>query len=438
MLETDRRTVELLDHQAEAYEASEPFVCIAAGVGSGKTWFGARWTIERACRFPGSRHLATANSYRQLHDVVAPELMRACEDLGLGFSWRKMDAELHLEASGSPSIICRTTERTSVDRLRGLELGSWWADEVRAANRYAVDVVFGRLRSRDVDRPRYLWTTTPNGFDHIYERHVERGGGNFRLVTAASDANPYLTADYLENVLGSYDAETARQERGGEFVAVGIGSAYHAFDRAHHLIDATPGPGDVVVSCDFNIGRMAWIVCQARSGGEVHALAEITGHDVYDTAETLVAWVDDNVDGQRLVIHGDPAGNSRDHAGRTDYARLSESLTAAGVRHVMKVAGSHPRQRDRVNAVNAMLENAKGERRLFIDSSCGALRRDLEQVRWLDSGKGLDKTDERLTHATDALGYYIHAEHRPQAFRREPGYRMASNSRSRSLRSRYA
>ena len=184
---------------------------------------------------------------------------------------------------------------------------------------------------------------------------------------------------------------------------------------------------------------VVWPGSSAKQGAAARfTRSQRSPHDVYDTAETLVAWVDDNVDGQRLVIHGDPAGNSRDHAGRTDYARLSESLTAAGVRHVMKVAGSHPRQRDRVNAVNAMLENAKGERRLFIDSSCDALRRDLEQVRWLDSGKGLDKTDERLTHATDALGYYIHAEPRPQAFRREPGYRMASNSRSRSLRSRYA
>lgn len=437
MQATEPYTVELLDHQADAYEAPEPYVALVTGLGGGKTFFGARWIIERACRFPQARHLATANSYRQLHDVVAPELMRACEDLGIRFTWRKMDAELHLlDVEGQPTIIGRTTERSSVDRLRGIEIGSWWADEVRDANRYAVDVVFGRLRSRQVDRPRYLWTSTPNGFDHIYERHVERGDGNYRLITAASDDNPHLSSDYLENVLGSYDPEMARQERGGEFVAVGIGAAYHAFEREHHVIDATVEPGDVVLSCDFNIGRMAWIVCQPRSGGEVHALAEITGHDVYDTAETLVEWIDANADGQRLVIHGDPAGNSRDHAGRTDYARMREALTAAGVAHVVKVASAHPRQRDRVNAVNALLCNAKGVRRLFIDRSCDALRRDLEQVRWLDTGKGLDKTDERLTHATDALGYYVHAEHRPQAFRREPGYRMASNSRSR-LRSRY-
>ena len=437
MLEADRLTVELLDHQAEAHEASEPYVCLSTGLGAGKSWYGSRWIIERACRFPDSRHLATANSYRQLTDVVMPELTRACEALGLGYSHRKVDAEIHLEARGNPVIMCRTTERGSVDRLRGIELGSWWADEVRGCDRESAQVVFGRLRCRNVDQPRYLWTTTPNGFDHIYERPGEQNDGNYRLVTAASDANPYLSSEYLDNVLGSYDAEMARQERGGEFIAVGIGAAYHAFNRASHIIDTAPAPGDVILSCDFNIGRMAWIVCQPRSGGEVHALAEITGHDVYDTAETLVAWIDANVDGQRLVIHGDPAGNSRDHAGRTDYARLRESLTAAGVPHVVKVASSHPRQRDRVNAVNALLENAKGERRLFIDRSCDALRRDLEQVRWLDSGKGLDKTDERLTHATDALGYYIHAEHRPQAFRRETGYRMSSNPRS-SLRSRYA
>jgi len=189
---TEEQTVaiELLPHQYEAVQAEEPYVCLLTGLGGGKTWLGARWLISRAVEFPDSLHLATANSYPQLRDVVIPELLRACDDLGLQYDWRVTHKNLYLHLGDvTAEIRVRSTEK--YDLLRGAEYGSWWADEVRDQPRSAVDVVFGRLRCRKVDRPRCLWTTTPNGYDHIYERFVDRADRNYRLIRAVSDDNPY-------------------------------------------------------------------------------------------------------------------------------------------------------------------------------------------------------------------------------------------------------
>ena len=69
--------------------------------------------------------------------------------------------------------------------------------------------------------------------------------------------------------------------------------------------------------------------------------------------------------------------------------------------------------KDRVNAVNAMLLNYAGERRLFLDRRCRELANDLEQVIWKSDPHGnvlsdLDKSDPMRTHLSYALGYYGH------------------------------
>ena len=71
----------------------------------------------------------------------------------------------------------------------------------------------------------------------------------------------------------------------------------------------------------------------------------------------------------------------------------------------------NPSERDRVNAVNAMLCNSKQEKRIFINPSCKNLIRDFEQVSYKEGSVKIDKTkDMNLTHVSDAFGYMIEKE----------------------------
>jgi hypothetical protein len=62
-----------------------------------------------------------------------------------------------------------------------------------------------------------------------------------------------------------------------------------------------------------------------------------------------------------------------------------------------------------------MLRNYKGERRLFLDSTCRKLAKDFEQVARKTSPNGnpvseLNKKDPMRSHLSDALGYYVARE----------------------------
>ena len=63
---------------------------------------------------------------------------------------------------------------------------------------------------------------------------------------------------------------------------------------------------------------------------------------------------------------------------------------------------ANPTQKDRLNSLNKMLENAKGEHRLFINPKCKKTIRDLE-LTTIENNRIL-KT-QTLSHFLDALMY---------------------------------
>jgi len=65
----------------------------------------------------------------------------------------------------------------------------------------------------------------------------------------------------------------------------------------------------------------------------------------------------------------------------------------------------NPELKDRVNCVNAIISNARRERRLKVSPHCKQLARDLEQVSWKNDANGnpigdLDRSDRIRTHTS--------------------------------------
>ena len=92
------------------------------------------------------------------------------------------------------------------------------------------------------------------------------------------------------------------------------------------------------------------------------------------------------------------------------FARHSDTYDAQ-----FKFGRSNPRIRDRVNAVNGMLCNADGVRRLLHHPRCKELAKDFQQVVYQVDSHGstipaLDKSDPKRSHVSDALSYLIWAE----------------------------
>ena len=102
----------------------------------------------------------------------------------------------------------------------------------------------------------------------------------------------------------------------------------------------------------------------------------------------------------KYVVYPDPAGQQRRTSARfTDH----DILRKEGF--LVKVKRQAPRVIDRLNAVNNIFKST------IVDPKCKGLIRDFEQVCVKEGTRDIDKSNKKLTHLSDAFGYYIDFEH---------------------------
>lgn len=277
------------------------------------------------------------------------------------------------------------------------------------------------VRPALADRSGWCWFIgVPEGLNHYKEIADYAASGNdpdwgiYRWNSAE-----ILPAPEIEAAQRVLDPRTFRQEFEASFEG-STGRAYYAYSRAKHE-DATievNGRLKLLVCCDFNVGLCVWEIVQT-DGEKVWAVDEIALRDT-NTAQMGKAVLSKYASHRPgIAVYGDAAGMNRSTAGKSDYAILRELGFSD-----QRVARSNPSVRDRVNSVNALLENVDGRARLYHHPRCSHLRRDFETVEWCQNGAGLDKSNQDRTHATDAIGYFVENEFPLRMERPDPGRRF--------------
>jgi hypothetical protein len=125
-----------------------------------------------------------------------------------------------------------------------------------------------------------------------------------------------------------------------------------------------------------------------------------------------------------ISVYGDATGGARttqNEKGSSDWDLVKENLyrdfgtEQVTVRLNLSANGKpvNMPERSRVNAVNSRLKSDSGIVRMMVDGAHAPMTvKDFEGVRLLEGGSGeIDKkNDPKLTHLTDAVGYYIAKE----------------------------
>jgi hypothetical protein len=173
-------------------------------------------------------------------------------------------------------------------------------------------------------------------------------------------------------------------------------------------------------SLDFNVNPMCSVIGQ-REGDCIYVLDELTLLDS-NTWAACEAFLDrigrlsSLSRTTRIRVYGDATGEGRHSAGsRTDWQIVKDFFKRLPYAVHFEVSSSNPGVKDRINCVNAMLQNQAGQRRLFIDPCCKQLILDFERVHWKVDSNGnsltdIDKSDPNRSHLSDALGYMIARE----------------------------
>jgi len=226
------------------------------------------------------------------------------------------------------------------------------------------------------------------------------------LSTDNWDSWTYTTLDggnvpqsEIEEARRDMDLKTFEQEYLATFNTYS-GMVYYNFDRKAHL-KSYPNPDvkEIFVGQDFNVGALA------------SAIAIIEGDTVFFVDELLLdsSSTEDTCDelkrrypNSKITMFPDPAGRQRRSSagGRTDISILQN----AGFN--VQARNSHTPVRDRVNAVNSKLKNARGEIKLFVDPRCKNIINSLEKMVYKPGTNVIDK-DGKLDHMADACGYLI-------------------------------
>ncbi|AKJ28825.1 terminase [Caldimonas brevitalea] len=348
-----------------------------------------------------------------IRDIFFPTMEEVAADWGLEVDLNESNKEVHLYAAGEyrSTVICRSMENPGT--IVGFKIGRALVDELDILTKVKAEQawrkIIARLRQTEDGLVNGVSvTTTPEGFKFVYDQFVKQVrerpelASLYGLVQASTYENAKnLPADYISSLRASYPPQLIEAYIRGRFTNLTSGSVYPNFDRRLNHTDDQIRPGDVLhVGMDFNVMKMAAILFVVRDGLP-HAVAELT--EVRDTP-TMAQMLKDRYQakGHELVVYPDASGKntSSKNASESDLSILRQ----AGL--MVQASTQNPAVRDRVNAVNALILNDMGVRRLKVNTrTCPVYTEALEQQPLDTHGEPDKKTGH--DHPNDAGGYFL-------------------------------
>lgn len=292
------------------------------------------------------------------------------------------------------------------DTLRGVGLHFVVLDEFQGMRRETWDTVIRPTLASTMGEAMFIGT--PMSFNHLYDIYMlglsqkEPDWMSWQFKTITS---PFILPEEIDKARSVMSEKEFRQEFEASFETMS-NRVYHAFDRTKHVKPVKFDPRrPIIIGMDFNIDPMSAVFMQRHDDTlKVFGERSLTNSNTFEMSQELDRLLWRNK--KQIVIYPDPAG-----AGRSTSSRGESDLSVlrqAGFKR-LKYRRKHPKVRDRVNAVNRMLEAADGRVRMEIDPSCKTLISSLEQTQFK---VGSNEIDKKLgtEHMSDALGYPVELE----------------------------
>ena len=384
---------QLTEPQRLVYDAGVRFTYLCSGRRFGKTFLATTRLIAWAIEKPGGLFYYVTATYRmakqiawvQLKQMVPPEVFAS-----------KNESELSVTLTNGSTIYLKGAE--DPDRLRGVSLSGCVIDEAAYVREDAWTMV---LRPALSDQQGPAWfITTPAGLNWFAEAwdaaEDDPQSATFSFTTLEGGN---VSPEEVEAARRTLDARTFSQEYEASFVNL-VGRVVPDFDDENIRDDIEDLGGELLLAADFNVSPMHWIVCQRVGRDQLHCIDELhikETHTDEACSELLRRYPN-----REIRVYPDPTGNARKTAagGVTDHGILRG-------RGLWVYPNKKPyNQADKRNAVNAMVKDATGERRLFIHPRCKQTIKSLRNLTFKE-GTNMPDKDSGWDHGWDALSYLV-------------------------------
>ena len=378
--------------QQEVINSKARFRVLISGRRFGKT-FVAINELARFARYPNKQCWYVAPSYRQAKQIVWNDLKNKI----IKHKWdlKINDSDLSIVLKNNSIIALRGADNEQ--SLRGIGLDFLVMDEFSDIKPNAWTEVLRPTLSNT--QGHSLFCTSPKGFNWAYELYIkgtkDRNWESFKFTTLDGGQ---VTKSEIEQAKEDLDERTFQQEYLASFVNY-AGIIYYNFDRKRNIINEYNYQGKQIhIGLDFNVDPMCGVVCIIEND-KIYIIDEI---QIWSSnTNEMVEEIKRRYKG-KIKIYPDPSARQRKTSagGLTDLAILKNAGFEVYSRN------SAPLVRDRINAVNAKLKNAKGQVSLSIVNSCKNVIKSIERQIYKE-GTHIPDKDSGYDHFNDALGYFI-------------------------------
>lgn len=382
------------------HEARYP--AIVSGYGAGKTHALACRLLALKLKHRKCDVAYYAPTYDLIRLIAWPRFQDMLSAWGLSYTLNKSENRLQIRGYGS--VIFRTMDNP--ERIVGYEVAHSGVDELDTLKTDNARDAWNRIIARNRqkmgrgNKNTVAVATTPEGYRFVYQRWQKQPAEGYALIRASTYSNQKnLPEGYIDSLRQSYPSQLLDAYLEGKFVNLTSGSVYPEFSRTlNHTDETIQAREPLHIGMDFNVYNMTATVAVIRNDLPL-VTQELTG--IRDTP-AMIETIRERYPDHPITIYPDASGASASSQGasQSDINLLRRAFT-------VRVPRANPPIRDRVMAVNALLCNADGYRRLKINSAaCPVLTESLEQQIYDKSGQP-DKTQGH-DHIVDALGYFIH------------------------------
>ena len=398
------KSYQVFQHQSNFIKSSAKYPALVAGYGSGKTVAFILKALLEAGRNPKKTILLAEPTYPMIRDVLQPTLEETLHKLGFSFTYRASEVKYTIHwKKGWANIILRSAE--NYRRWAGLNLAGFGIDEAALLkDKKAWNMGLSRLREG-----KHLcgWiTTTPEGFNFVYDLWKDKPLKGYELIQGKTTDNPFLPKDFINSLYENYDNRLISSYIHGNFVNLQYGTTYYSFDRDKNVSDEVNYTSTLPlrIGLDFNVEPMCAVLFQTQNNKPyVKVIDEViinhSGSQNELMTERMVKTIKAKYNNKKYICYPDPAGKARGTSSRmSDH----DILRANGF--LVKAKRKAPSVIDSVNAVNNIMKNC------VVASRCKEIIKDLEKTVNKDGTREIDKTDKDRTHLTDGFRYAIDIE----------------------------
>jgi hypothetical protein len=417
--------IELFDFQQEVLIDPARFKVMASGRRVGKSYLAAVAAYNHCLEQPNRRALIIGPTVSMIRESIWTTLKSLVHPDHINGYPREIDLEIRF-INGS-KITLKGFDRP--DSLRGISPSPTFIvlDEFAYIKQTAFTEVILPMTSDPQRRASVFVISTPKGitndFYKLWVKGQEDKTGLWKSWQfTAEDVRPDMKEE-IELARVTMDEKSFNQEYCATFNNTGD-AVFYNFNRNIHVTDnlLPIEPGEPIhISIDFNVKIMASTVWCHR-GNQLHAMDEFYGNaDTYQ----LIRSIKGRYKNRDIICYPDASGRAMKTSastGTTDFSILRD----AGFKVLAR--SKQPPLVDSVNAVNALLKDAKGNTRLYFNKQkTPRTIASIETTTWkegftsgmdnaiIDKSKGVEHYSDGIRYICEFL--YPIGKHKPQIIR---------------------